>query len=352
MVSTDKTRPCFELAPCGLALILTISLLSSACATSLRSEIATAPAINGDVTGTWEGSFDREVVRGAQGVLPDREIERHTWRLRQVGDEVRGVLFVELTLVSRDGRPFLCSGRSQLTAWLTSEVTGHRKGDLMVISEQKAPRSEGTCQPPERGPSQYAARLAGDTLLIGAGHQQQQLVRRRNAKPRSTPTTAELAVGAPATMLAVVGAPPAALGDGRSEKLQGHWVWEQQAQLPNGDAKREREEWHLVQEGTEVVGFYDRTVEQRSTDGRLYRCNASMEFRTVTRYEVRGTISAGHFTFKEHGFEILEGGPCDDGRRQLDSYRGEVRDAEMVLSFGVGRQVLRRARTSVPTQRF
>jgi hypothetical protein len=352
MVSTDNTRPRFGSALLWLATVVLVSHTGAGCATSKGLETSTTAASSGDVTGTWEGSFERDVNRANGGELPDKEIERHTWRLQQVGETVRGVLFVELTLISRDGRPFVCSGRSQLTAWLTSEVVGHRKGDLMVIAEQKAPRSEGACQPPDREASQYAARLAGDTLLIGSGRQQQQLVRRRNATPRTTPTTAELAIGSPVTMLAMVGAPPFTSGVGHDEKLQGHWVWEQQAQLPNGDAKREREEWHLVQEGNEVVGFYDRTVEQRSTDGRLYRCNASMEFRTVTRYEVRGSISGNRFTFKEHGFEILEGGPCDDGRRQLDSYSGEIRDSEMILTFGVGRQILRKARTTVPTQRF
>ena len=326
-------------------------LLISACATGSTASLGSAPPTAGDVTGTWEGSFEREVASGGEAALGDREIERHTWRLQQQGGQVRGVLFVELTLISRDGRPFVCSGRTQLTAWLTSEVLGHRQGNIMVIAEQQAPRSEGACQPPKREPAQYAARLAGDTLLVGSGGQQHRLVRRRRASPRPSPTTAELALGGPTTTLALVGPPPGPVS-GHAEKLQGHWVWEQQAQLPNGDAKREREEWHLVQEGTEVVGFYDRTVEQRSTDGRLYRCNASADFRTVTRYEVRGTISGARFSFREHGFEILEGGPCDDGRRQLDSYDGQLRDAEMVLTFGVGRQVLRRARPSVPTQSF
>lgn len=322
----------------------------SGCANSRSSERPEAAA-EGDVTGTWEGAFDRDMSNDHGP--PDREIERHTWRLQQVGARVRGVLFVELTRISRDGRPFVCSGRSQLTAWLTSEVSGHRQGDLMIISERRAPHAEGPCQPPARDPARYRARLVGDALLVSDGNHEQRMVRRHNAKPRTSPTTAELALGARSNTLALIGPPPN-LGhnDGKPPKVQGHWVWEQQAHLPNGDVKREREEWHLVQEGNEVLGFYDRTVEQRSTDGRLYRCNGSLDFRTVTRYEVRGTVGTGHFAFAEHGFEILEGGPCDDGRRQLDSYEGEVRDAEIVLSFGVGQQVLRRARPNVPTQSF
>lgn len=316
-------------------------------AASQRPELAT----KGDVTGTWEGSFEQDTAN--DGAVPDREIERHTWRLHQVGDRVRGVLFVELTRISRDGRPFVCSGRSQLTAWLTSEVSGHRQGDLMIIAEQRAPHADGQCQPPQRDPARYRARLSGDALVVNNGTHEQRLVRRHNAKPRTSPTTAELALGGMAPTLALIGPPPSGSAHNRqSPKVQGHWAWEQQAQLPNGDMKREREEWHLVQEGNEVLGFYDRTVEQRSTDGRLYRCNGSLDFRTVTRYEVRGSVGAGRFTFAEQGFEILEGGPCDDGRRQLDSYEGEVRDAEIVLSFGVGQQVLRRARPNVPTQSF
>ena len=328
----------------GLACVYTLAACSGAASFGRPQPVAV-----GDVTGTWEGSFERDT---SEGRLSDREIERHTWRLQQVGDRVRGVLFVELTRISRDGRPFVCSGRSQLTAWLTSEVAGQRRGDAMVIAEARSPHSEGQCQPPKRDPARYHARLSGDALLVTDGTHEQRLVRRHSAKPRPSPTTAELSLGAGATTLALVGPPPNVGSKGHAAKVQGHWVWEQQAQLPNGDMKREREEWHLVQEGSEVLGFYDRTVEQRSTDGRLYRCNGSLDFRTITRYEVRGTLAAGRFAFAEHGFEVLEGGPCDDGRRQLDNYEGEVRDAEIVLSFGVGQQVLRRARPNVPTQRF
>jgi hypothetical protein len=296
--------------------------------------------------------LERDTSNG--GGVPDREIERHTWRLQQVGDRVQGVVFVELTRISRDGRPFTCSGRSQLTAWLTSEVSGFRQGDLVIVAERRSPQADGPCHPPPREPARYRAVVRGDALLVNNGSLEQRLVRRHTVKPRTSPTTAELALNGMIPTLAAIGPPPTTIGhhDRHPPRVQGHWAWEHQAQLPNGDVKREREEWHLVQEGSEVLGFYDRTVEQRSTDGRLYRCNGSLDFRTITRYEVRGTAASGRITFAEQGFEILEGGPCDDGRRQLDRYDAEVRDTEIVLTFGVGQQVLRRARPNVPTQRF
>ena len=54
----------------------------------------------------------------------------------------------------------------------------------------------------------------------------------------------------------------------------------------------------------------------------------------------------------ERGFEILEGSPCDDGRRRLDAYQGQAVPGEIRLLWGVGTQILKRSRPNVPTQRF
>ncbi len=306
-------------------------------------------AISGDVSGTWEGAFERELATEAAAPA-DRETQRHTWRLRQVGNQVRGVVFIEVTLVSGDGRPYLCSGRTSLTAWLTSEVEGKREGSRLVLSEKGKPRIDGPCQPPPRQPTRFEGRLHGDTIALLGDEGRRQLVRRQSAANRAAATTAELAIIAPQTTFALVAPGPALSMPGALAALQGHWVWEQQNQLPNGDGKREREEWHLVQEGPEVVGFYDRVVEHRSNDGRLYRCNGAISFRTVTRYEVHGVVAGPQFLMSEQSFEVIEGSPCDDGKRQLDSYQGEVRESQIVLKLGLGQQVLRKARPSVPTQ--
>lgn len=333
-----------------------LAVIGPGCASSgLRPSKGALPAV-GDVTGTWEGTSDRTL--DADGPGPgDRETQRHIWRLRQVGDQVRGVVFVELTLESGDGRPYLCSGRTRLTAWLTSDVEGHREGSRLVLRERSRPRVDGPCPPPSRPPARYEALLQDEALAVAGAEAPQRLVRRELIAPRQTPTTAELAIEAPAPSLAFM-APPRP-GEPSVPPVQsapalfaGHWVWERHDQLPSGDAKREREEWHLVQEGTEVVGFYDRVVEQRSNDGRLYRCNGALDFRTVTRYQVRGEVLGAQFMLSELSFEVMEGGPCDDGRRQLDAYQGELRDSQIVLQLGLGRQVLRRARPMVPTQSF
>lgn len=322
-------------------------LLLSACGHQRPGTVRQVPPV-GDVSGTWEGSFEQALTSTERGT-PDRQVERHTWRLQQNGEQVRGVLFVEITLTSGDGRPYLCSGRTKLTAWLTSEVVGRRRGDHLELREDKAPHVDGPCQPPPRDRSAFEGRLDGDALVSTARGPLRRLVRRQTAA--ATPLDPRATERVPAlTSLSLVGPSRAPLS-GPAE-LHGHWVWEQQAALPNGDAKREREEWHLVQEGKELVGFYDRFVEQRSTDGRLYRCNNALDFRSVTRYEVRGVVSGPRFVISEQTFEVLEGGPCDDGQRQLDSYEGEAREGELVLTFGVGQQVLRRARPNVPTQAF
>jgi hypothetical protein len=122
--------------------------------------------------------------------------------------------------------------------------------------------------------------------------------------------------------------------------------------LPSGDEKLEREEWHLLQEGNSISGYYDRAVHQISTDGHAYRCSSALDFRVTTRYQISGEVRGSMVVLQEKGFEIIEGSPCDDGRRRLDAYQGQAGSGEIRLIWGVGTQVLKRARPNVPTQRF
>jgi hypothetical protein len=211
-------------------------------------------------------------------------------------------------------------------------------------------KAKGPCRPTVRSPSRYRAALRGDVLTITDGERHMPLHR------RSTPTTGT-------ALLAFEGEAPeptlASLEPGRPSDLseppaniEGLWTWEHRGPLPSGDEKVEREEWHLVQEGNTITGYYDRAVHQISTDGHAYRCSAALDFRVTTRYQITGEVRGSRVLLQERNFEILEGSPCDDGRRRLDAYHGQAGSGEIRLMWGVGTQVLRRARPNVPTQRF
>jgi hypothetical protein len=124
--------------------------------------------------------------------------------------------------------------------------------------------------------------------------------------------------------------------------LSGTWVWRQRAVHPvTGDLHVQEETWELEQAGTDVRGHYDRAVTAISGDGRPYRCNEELSFTRRTRYQVRGTVRNGRIELEEVDY-TAEAGPCDDGVRDLDRYVGDVDAETIVLSWGTGRQVLRR----------
>src|SRR5678810_1208848 len=87
----------------------------------------TAARANVRIDGTWEGLF-RTDEPNASG-SSDTRMERHAWQLVQVGPEVKGFYVVELTMVSGDGRPFLCSHTNRFTTLLRYELSGRTDGD-------------------------------------------------------------------------------------------------------------------------------------------------------------------------------------------------------------------------------
>ena len=121
---------------------------------------------------------------------------------------------------------------------------------------------------------------------------------------------------------------------------------------PGGDEKQEREEWHVTQDGSRLTGYYDRIVHQVSIDGNAYRCSMSLDFQIATRYKITGEVRGNQVIIYEHSFEVLQPSACDNGKRRLDAYEGQVSPEEIRLVWGVGGQVLRRPRPDVPTQRF
>jgi hypothetical protein len=302
------------------------------------------------VSGVWEGAFQSTVSEGA--AAGDTRIERQAWRLNQRGDDVAGYYVVELTMISGDGRPYLCSREPRFSTLLKFDVRGRVKGDAIELDEVGDAQAKGPCRPTFRTPSHYRAAVRGDVLTVSDGERRVPLYRRSaqqaqgqtllafdESRMPETPPTIDLVARA-----SEANDPPA--------NIEGLWTWEHRGPLPGGDEKVEREEWHLVQEGSRITGYYDRAVHQISTDGHAYRCSAALDFRVTTRYQISGEVRGSLVMLYERGFEILEGSPCDDGRRRLDAYQGQAASGEIRLAWGVGTQVLRRARPNVPTQRF
>src|SRR4051812_32806650 len=92
------------LALCG-------SLVACAAIPSNKRGAATSAE---NVSGVWEGTFSSTVSDGVGG--GDTRLERQAWQLSQQGKQVTGFYVVELTMVSGDGRPFLCNHEPRFSA--------------------------------------------------------------------------------------------------------------------------------------------------------------------------------------------------------------------------------------------
>jgi hypothetical protein len=315
------------------------------------------------VEGVWEG-FAQDTI--AEGVgAGDTRMERQAWHLRQKGAELSGFYVVELTMVSGDGRPYLCSREPRFSTLLRFEVRGRAGSDGIEIEEVGDALAKGPCRPVFRSPTRFQAKLAGDVMNLRDGGHRVTLYRR---PLKETSATRQLLaferpdrtwVGEPAFPTLDSARTASAAGPGTPVadteppvEVGGVWVWEHKGRVSDGDEKLEREEWHLEQTGSRLSGYYDRSVRQVSTDGQAYRCSNALDFKVTTRYHLAGEVKGSRIVLYERSFEILEGSPCDSGQRRLDAYQGEAALDELRLMWGVGTQVLRRDRQDIPSQRF
>ncbi len=140
----------------------------------------------------------------------------------------------------------------------------------------------------------------------------------------------------------------------KASSMQGTWDWMHRSSDEQGDMRLEQEEWHLVQNGPRVEGYYDRAVTMMSTDDRLFRCNQRLGFTKLTRVHVAGQLVGNKVILREVRYETSPG-PCDDGARQLVEYSGTVRGESLSLRWGPenGQTLVRRtesAQTSASAQ--
>jgi hypothetical protein len=102
------------------------------------------------VEGVWEG-FAQDTIGEGVGA-GDTRMERQAWHLRQKGAELSGFYVVELTMVSGDGRPYLCSREPRFSTLLRFEVRGRAGSDGIEIEEVGDALAKGPCRPVFRRP--------------------------------------------------------------------------------------------------------------------------------------------------------------------------------------------------------
>jgi hypothetical protein len=332
----------FGLGICALA------IAAGGCAGRVP-KAGTAAGAATQVSGVWDG-VNRSTIEQGMGA-GDTRIEKQEWHLTQTGDNIAGYYIAALTFVSGDGRPYVCSRQPQFSTVQRFDVSGRVRAGAVEIEETTQRAAAGRCDPGARRLTHYSGKLQGDVLTLISEGLRQTLY--RNRSPGTATAAADIDLASSTTEPAFP-----ALSDGMSAPggmpadVSGLWIWEHRGAAPDGDEKMEREEWHLTQDGGRITGYYDRVVRQVSSDGHAYRCSMALDFQIGTRYQITGEVRGNALVIYENSFEVLEPSACDTGKRRLDAYEGQIANDELKLVWGVGGQVLRRARPDVPTQRF
>ncbi|HET6284181.1 MAG TPA: hypothetical protein VFH73_24705 [Polyangia bacterium] len=343
------------------ASILALAVVTAGCA-GRKPTLANSGTTPLRVSGVWDGVIRATITEGMGS--GDTRIEKQEWHLSQAGAAISGYYIAALTFVSGDGRPYVCSREPQFSAVQRYDIAGRLRGGLIEIEEVTQKSEHGRCDPGNRKLLRYQGKLQGDTMTLVNGSQRQTLYRSKEGDAQRPGIDLEVASdvrsipespfpdmdldsddeGPAASARAATGGTPA--------DVSGMWIWEHHGTVPGGDEKQEREEWHVTQEGSKLTGYYDRIVHQVSSDGNAYRCSMALDFRITTRYQISGEVRGDQVIIYEKSFEVLQPSACDNGKRRLDAYEGQVSTEEIRLVWGVGGQVLRRPRPDVPTQRF
>ena len=157
----------------------------------------------------------------------------------------------------------------------------------------------------------------------------------------------------PVRVGAVAGAPSRSVSNAAtrpSGQVTGVWDWVLRSNDDQGNLRVEQEEWHLVQRGRAIEGYYDRALTLLSLDDHLFRCNQQLGITKFTRVRVAGSVDGMQVRVQEVGFDARPG-PCDDGSRSLNQYTGEVADSTLRLQWSdrLGEQtLLKRPRAGGP----
>ncbi|HSZ82793.1 MAG TPA: hypothetical protein VLA14_10955 [Polyangia bacterium] len=310
---------------------------------------ATPVAALSPVSGVWDG-VNRTTIDAGMGA-GDTRIEKQEWHLTQSGDVIAGYYIAALTFVSGDGRPYVCSREPQFSTVERFDVSGRVRAGAIELDEVTQRAAQSRCDPGARPLSHYSGQLKGDVLTLDSDGAHETLY--RNHAPGDAPPPELALANAPAeSPFPSLSDGPAPLQSLQPVDVSGLWVWEHRGAAPGGDDKQEREEWHVTQDGARLSGYYDRVVRQVSVDGHAYRCSMSLDFQIATRYQITGEVRGNQIVIYESSFEVLDPSSCDNGKRRLDAYEGQASPDELRLVWGVGGQILHRARPDVPTQRF
>jgi len=273
--------------------------------------------------GTWDWLYRGTTQQG------DVRIEQEEWHLQQDGSKISGYFYRQVLVLSSDSRPFRCNGMLGFATNLRVSVVGDLQQGRVSLREVGIDVDRNPCDDGRRELLSYTGQLRGDSLLlklpVGG---QQHLVRR-------------VAADSASSMLPLGPERPDSAREDAAIPIAGEWHWQFRAADPDGDLHVEREEWHITETGSEISGYYVRSLERRRSAG-VFACNNSGVIQGSTRYVIKGHRFGNKISISEVDYQANPS-PCDNSTRRLDHYQGTVHpEGTLVLSWSGGSQTLRR----------
>ena len=289
-----------------------------------------------DASGVWDWVYRSTDDQG------DMRIEQEEWHLAQKGAEIDGYYDRVVTLMSTDERLFRCNQKLGFTKTTRVKIAGHISGERISLRETAYQAASNPCDDGARNLVAYVGVLKQGTLSLRWGPDAGQTLVRRSDGGAALADTILTGGGDSEAQPVVHGAPNAALA---SVPVDGTWEWDLRSIDADGDERQEREEWHITETSDGLRGYYDRTV-RRIRVGGFFPCNGEGRYETTTRYTVTGQRFGDKLTLTEVDYKATPS-RCDNALRRLDTYQGQVADPDaLVLSWGPGNQLLRRASSS------
>lgn len=312
------------LRPAALA---ALAALAAAPACDARGPRAGAPTDPADalrpLAGGWEWLHLEAEDRAVR-------LERERWWFPGPPDgaRLRGAYLREVTVVSQDGRPFVCNQQLRYSQRATFEVEAVVVDGAVRVRELGYRVEPSPCDAGLRHLGSYGVRRHRRALALRWDGGDQLLVR----APADAADAFAAAVAAPPER------PP-------HEALSGRWRWRLTSLDRQHQARDEEERWELAVGADGVAGgTYVRTVTVRSLDGRPLPCAGAPRWRFVDRYTLRGRFADGALALEEVAVDAGDH-PClapTPGRR-LDTATAAVVGEHLEVTWrGARRQVLRR----------
>lgn len=252
-----------------------------------------------DIVGVWDWSLNLVTEDG------DFRVEKESWVFaEEEGGAISGRYRRQVTVISRDGRPFECNGKRRYRLQAEFKLEGKIEGGVLKVQEKSVKVTPGPCEKGQRRLDEYKGRVTGGKLVLKWDRGSQALERR---------------------------------------DLTGVWMVQSRRSLSNGDSASIQETWYIVQKGATIRGERHRRDVRSSNDKKPYRCNGRLHMGRFVVWTFSGTLDVAQAEVA-FGEPLAKKDPCENRDLKQKNGRLEVGyDKDILISIigGTKKKLLR-----------